>query len=194
MSAEPIGVMNCWECVEKHGRDLEHHLEDIIRVSRDPHERIQYESWIDQIREIRRFAHHTAKDIATDDDWKKLHERLRAIKAAGEKLAPKPKEAEFTDEEAERILLKSNPEQPIRRERGATTYTDVFHESVACHPSSHRAKKTADQRHVLTFCCPHGQWNPHLPAGQQCLASMMLQKIEHLHPEGRSSCRVCSAA
>jgi len=66
--SEPIGVMKCFECCEKHSRDLEHHLEDIIRVSPNPQERLMYEDWIDKVREIRRYSHSKAKDIAVEED------------------------------------------------------------------------------------------------------------------------------
>jgi len=192
MAEEPIGIMMCWECVEKHSRDIEHHLEDIVRVTKEPSKRLQFEDWIDRVREIRKYAHTRARGIAVappqeleriawemrplksgnpSADWEKLKERHRAVVEAAKRLAtPSGKE-------------------PIRRERGATTYTDIYHESAACHPRSHRAKRTDD--HVLTFCCPYGLWDERLPAGQQCIASMMLQKIEHLHAEGQGSCQTC---
>jgi len=56
-----------WERIEKDGRDLEHHLEDIIRATRDPKERLQYEEWIDGVREIRQEAHKNAHDIAVEE-------------------------------------------------------------------------------------------------------------------------------
>jgi len=65
--SEPVGVMKCWECIEKHARDTEHHLEDAIRASNSDEERLKYERWIDEVREIRRYAHSQAKDIATDE-------------------------------------------------------------------------------------------------------------------------------
>jgi len=66
MSAEPVGVMKCWECIEKHARDMEHHLEDLVRVTKGKGERLRYEQWIDFVREIRKYAHHLAKDIAVE--------------------------------------------------------------------------------------------------------------------------------
>jgi len=65
--SEPVGVMKCFECIEKHGRDMEHHLEDLVRVSKSPEERLRYEEWIDRVREIRRYAHQNAKDISIDN-------------------------------------------------------------------------------------------------------------------------------
>jgi len=76
-----------WERIEKDGRDLEHHLEDIVRSTRNPKERLEYEEWIDGVREIRQEAHRNAKDIAVEEvghlcteeiemrnpiDWRKL--------------------------------------------------------------------------------------------------------------------------
>jgi len=66
--SEPIGVMKCWECVEKHARDMEHHLEDIVRSMKGDKQRVKFEDWIDFVRDIRRYAHTQAKDIATDED------------------------------------------------------------------------------------------------------------------------------
>ena len=53
-----------WARVERDARDTEHHLEDIVRVIKNPRERLGYEDWIDQLREIRRHAHQKAVDIA----------------------------------------------------------------------------------------------------------------------------------
>jgi len=44
--AEPVGVMFCLECAYKHARDLEHHLEDAYRVTKNP----EFDQMIDILR------------------------------------------------------------------------------------------------------------------------------------------------
>jgi len=51
----PEGMMHCWECVYKHLRDAEHHLEDTVRVT-DGKERELAELMIDTIRAIRKIC------------------------------------------------------------------------------------------------------------------------------------------
>jgi len=154
---EPVGVMKCFECIEKHARDTEHHLEDAIRASSSDEERLKYERWIDQVREIRRYAHSQAKGIAVEGE-----------------------EEEHSD----------NPAEPIEVIRGEKTWTEVFRPVEECHPSSFRVKKP-NPEHIITFCCPRGQWDETLPAGQQCTVGMTLHSLQHLHPEGQGSCSVC---
>lgn len=165
MSEEPIGVMNCWECVEKHTRDLEHHLEDIVRVS-EARERIKYEDWIDFVREIRKFAHKRAKGIAV--------EPLPVKGMVPEAFLPHS----------------SNPAEPIRVERGEKTWVEVFHEKEECERGSFRVVKP-NPEHLLTICCPTGQYDKE--AGM-CLVGTMAQKLEHLHAEGEGSCLACGGA
>lgn len=165
--SEPIGVMKCWECVEKHARDIEHHLEDIIRETKGKGERLGYEEWIDKIREIRKYAHHMARDISVTPLF------------------------ESSSPEGEHIEMS----EPKRIERGEKVWTEVFHEKEECHPSSFRVI-TPNPEHLGTVCCPMGQWDEEAAArGERaCLVSMMLQKMEHLHPEGQGSCPVCTGA
>ena len=53
MAEEPVGLMFCLECMFKHARDLEHHLEDAVRVTKGV-ERDHYQELIDRVREIRK--------------------------------------------------------------------------------------------------------------------------------------------
>jgi len=52
-----------WELLERDARDMEHHLEDMVRVTRGQ-ERMRYEDWTDRVREIRRHAHQNAEGIS----------------------------------------------------------------------------------------------------------------------------------
>lgn len=52
MTSEP-NLMNCPECVHKHLRDVEHHLEDMTRVTAGD-ERKFYDKLIDRVREDRK--------------------------------------------------------------------------------------------------------------------------------------------
>lgn len=52
-SGEPLGLMFCLDCMFKHTRDLEHHLEDAVRVTKGS-EREEFENMIDTVREIRK--------------------------------------------------------------------------------------------------------------------------------------------
>jgi len=186
MSAEPIGVMACFECIEKHGRDLEHHLEDLIRVSKDPRQRLYFEEWIDKIREIRKFAHQRAKGIAVEPpvtipplakmgessnpDWERLEKKALAIVEAGEKLAPKP-QVEF----GEHVWVERN----------------VAIEEEECHPESFRVIKP-NPEHIITICCPLEHWDEQ---NKRCLVGTRAYKIEHLHPpEESGSCPICEGA
>jgi len=45
-ATEPIGIMFCLECMYKHSRDLEHHLEDAYRVTKNP----RFDEMIDTLR------------------------------------------------------------------------------------------------------------------------------------------------
>mgnify|MGYP001141537023 CR=1 FL=1 len=47
----------------KWAKSADDHLGDIVRVTRG-RERMKYEDWIDQLREIRRHAHQNAEDIS----------------------------------------------------------------------------------------------------------------------------------
>jgi len=173
MSEEPIGVMKCWECVEKHSRDLEHHYEDIVRVEKDKKKRLEYEEVIDFIRKVRKEAHEKAKGIA-------IEEIPMPKTVAGEI----PKHWELGKPEAEEEIQFS---EPIRRERGEHVYVDVFHEKSECYPKTFRTIKPNPQ-HILTVCCPQA------PVAGRCPVGMMAQKLEHLHPEGeKGSCPVCEA-
>jgi len=178
--------MKCWECVEKHARDLEHHLEDIVRVETDPRKRLRYMELIDIIRRLRRESHAKAKDIAIEE-IKPPEPREDATKYW--ELPPyEEKKSNPEDEETEVEFS-----EPIAIIRGKKTYTEVFHEPAECHPSSFRIIRPKAE-HILTVCCPLGEWDESRPAGQQCLASMFAQKLEHLHPEGEGSCPVCGGA
>jgi len=99
--------MKCWECVEKHARDIEHHLEDIVRVS-SQEDRPLYEGWIDYIRDIRKYAHERAKGIATDEEIPTMSEPIEVIKGKKTYVEVfKPKEA--CDPRSFRVI-KPNPE------------------------------------------------------------------------------------
>lgn len=50
--SEPVGMMFCLDCMYKHSRDLEHHLEDAVRVTKGS-ERMSFEDMIDTIRKMR---------------------------------------------------------------------------------------------------------------------------------------------
>jgi len=185
MSEEPIGVMACFECVEKHSRDLEHHLEDIVRVTTDPRQRLYFEDWIDLIREIRKYAHQKAKGIAVElpaiipptakmgesssnpDGWEELEKRGLAIVEAGKKLAAKP-EVEY----GEHVWVER----------------DVAITEEECHPESFRVIKP-NPEHIITICCPLDHWDEQ---NQRCLVGTRAYKIEHLHPpEESGSCPIC---
>jgi len=176
VSQEPIGVMKCWECVEKHARDMEHHLEDIVRESRGVM-RMKYEEWIDQIREMRRQAHQMAKGIDTGADWERLGETMRRIKEAGRKIAPSP-EGEFGE-----------PLHKPKVEVGEHVWVerDVAITEEECDPKSFRVIKPNPQ-HIITICCPLNHFDE--KAGR-CLVGTRAYKIEHLHPPGQGSCPVC---
>jgi len=180
---EPVGVMECYECVEKHARDMEHHLEDIVRVTKEPSQRLKFEDWIDQVRLIRKFAHMKAKGISVnpaDDEWKRLDQRYRAVIEAGKKPKPLTKPS-------------GNPAKPLEIVRGEHTWTEVYRHVEECAAGSFRSKKP-NPEHIITFCCPYGKWDETLPAGQQCLVGMTLQSLQHLHPEAQGSCVTCSGA
>jgi len=53
MREEPT-IMACWECIYKHLRDTEHHLEDMVRVR--PEIRETLENMIDTVRGMRKLA------------------------------------------------------------------------------------------------------------------------------------------
>jgi len=167
MTDEPIGVMKCWECIEKHGRDLEHHFEDLVRTTKDPKERLEYEDWIDRIREIRRKAHMRAKGIAVEEPKPFYLDTMPIY------LPRKEEEVEFSE--------------PVRVERGEKTYAEIYHEREECDPESFRVIKP-NPEHVLTICCPKGQFE----AGR-CVIGTMAHKIEHLHAEEHKGCSVCEA-
>jgi len=187
--SEPIGVMACFECIEKHGRDLEHHLEDLIRVTKEPRQRLYFEEWIDKIREIRKFAHQRAKGIAvappvpipptarmgessSNPEWEELEKRALAIVEAGKRLAPAPKpEVEY----GEHVWVERN----------------VAITEEECHPESFRVIKP-NPEHIITICCPLDHWDEQ---NKRCLVGTRAYKIEHLHPpEESGSCPVCEGA
>ena len=71
-SEEPVGVMFCLECMYKHSRDLEHHMEDAVRVSRGK-QREFFENWIDEIRKLRKqvlgmMIRNATPSIASDEE------------------------------------------------------------------------------------------------------------------------------
>ncbi|NVM23525.1 MAG: hypothetical protein HWN68_17300 [Desulfobacterales bacterium] len=193
--SEPVGVMKFWECVEKHSRDMEHHLEDIVRVA-PARERVTYEDWIDGIRAIRLYAHKRAKGISVRAPRIKEYvpphfsNPAEPVRKDLTKYWERPPYEELyppktEDSDEEEVHLS----EPIRRERGKEVYVDVYHEKEECHPSSFRVIKP-NPEHLLTICCPHGQYDP---VAGRCLTGTMAQKIEHLHPEGEGSCPVCAA-
>jgi hypothetical protein len=52
--AEPEpNVMFCLDCMYKHTRDLEHHMEDAVRVDKEARE--FWEEQIDRVREMRKY-------------------------------------------------------------------------------------------------------------------------------------------
>ena len=53
MNEPEPSVMFCLDCMFKHSRDLEHHMEDAVRV--DKKARLTWEEWIDKIRELRKY-------------------------------------------------------------------------------------------------------------------------------------------
>jgi len=109
--SEPVGVMKCWECIEKHARDTEHHLEDVIRVSTSPEERLKYEEWIDRVREIRRFAHKMAKDIITEKEEEKSGNPKKPIRIErGEQIWTEIFHESYECHPATFRVIKPNPE------------------------------------------------------------------------------------
>ena len=53
IESEPVGLMFCLDCMFKHARDLEHHLEDAVRVTSEK-EREEFENMIDTVRGVRK--------------------------------------------------------------------------------------------------------------------------------------------
>ena len=77
----PPGMMHCWECVYKHLRDAEHHLEDTVRVT-DGKERELAELMIDTIRAIRKivFDIYTKESVDTRSFDEVLEEGIKLLK------------------------------------------------------------------------------------------------------------------
>lgn len=150
-STEPLGLMFCLDCMYKHSRDLEHHLEDAVRVTKGS-EREDFENMIDTVREVRKVILQKMKQApengsscsvcSGNPNPNPAEREEEIIEIAGKKyrqvIEPiKPKE-EFAPESFRTICPKCPPDGRCEK----------------CPP------EIKDTTTRIIIGCPKGEWNP----------------------------------
>jgi hypothetical protein len=190
-----IGMMHCYECVYKHLRDVEHHLEDTVRVT-DGKEREVAEKMIDIVRALRKIVFdlytHTSVDTRNLDEV--LDEALLTLSSLGKLRESSIKAVEGIGE-CKKIY--ESAAEPFSENPGLPQECEWKTEIV-------RPKEEFDSRSFRVICpecpnqrcsqcppelkcatriiigCPKGEWDEKT---KTCRVSTQVHSIDHGSPK-----------